>query len=100
MTANDWVWLVYFVLLGSLIWRFFRSLSWRPPKQAYQEEFRRNRRAVLDRDGHCCQQCGRYMPSGLHVHHLHQRQYGGSNAMSNLVSLCPDCHHAVHGRRF
>jgi 5-methylcytosine-specific restriction endonuclease McrA len=100
MTSSDWVCLVYVVLLGSLLWRFFAALSWRPPQEAYKREFSRVRRDVLARDGYRCQRCGRRMDSGLHVHHIHERQYGGSNAMSNLISLCPQCHQLTHGRRF
>jgi 5-methylcytosine-specific restriction endonuclease McrA len=100
MTSSDIMPAIFAFLLFCLAWRFLKALAWQPPQEAYKREFSRVRRDVLARDGHRCQRCGRYMPSGMHVHHIHQRQYGGSNSPANLISLCPDCHHIVHGRHF
>ncbi len=49
---------------------------------------------VLDRDGHCCQNCG--LPAD-HAHHVVPLSLGGNNIASNMISLCDDCHGKVHG---
>jgi len=56
-------------------------------------------RAVKERDGWRCVRCG---ASGveLHAHHIVPLSRGGSNDMSNLVTLCRACHEAEHGRSF
>ena len=51
-------------------------------------------REVLDRDGHCCQNCG--LPAD-HAHHVVPLSLGGNNIASNMISLCDDCHGKVHG---
>ena len=65
---------------------------------SYQDEFRHVRRQVLHRDQYRCQVCQRGGP-GLHVHHIVYRSRGGTNAMSNLITLCPTCHRSVHARK-
>ncbi|MFC6752781.1 HNH endonuclease [Halorubrum tibetense] len=35
----------------------------------------------------------------LEVHHVVPRANGGTNDLSNLITLCPDCHEDVHDRR-
>ena len=56
----------------------------------------RIRRKVLDRDGWRCQKCGG--PGKLHVHHKRELRRGGSNDLSNLKTLCRDCHIRAHRR--
>ena len=57
------------------------------------------RQYVLHRDGYTCQCCGAHptekKPVKLHVHHKESRKVGG-NAPSNLITLCVDCHEALH----
>jgi len=66
---------------------------------AYAREFARVRPMILRRDGYRCRRCHRAgVP--LHVHHVRYRSRGGSNAPSNLETLCPNCHHAAHRRHF
>jgi RNA-directed DNA polymerase len=50
---------------------------------------------VLRRDNHTCQHCGK---SGgrLYVHHITPREYGGTDELDNLTTLCYDCHQKVH----
>jgi len=61
------------------------------------------RRRVRSRDGYCCQDCGMsqerhrdQFDERLHVHHLlRARDIDDAeerNAMSNLITLCRDCH--------
>jgi hypothetical protein len=54
------------------------------------------RRAILDRDGWLCVNCGTPRvpgvgPSGLHIDHIVPVSRGGSDAESNLQVLCSDC---------
>ena len=54
------------------------------------------RQYVLFRDGYKCKCCGKHGDGvKLHVHHKESRQTGG-NAPDNLITLCEDCHKALH----
>lgn len=57
------------------------------------------RQYVLKRDKYTCQCCGAHptekKPVKLHVHHIESRKTG-SNAPNNLITLCVDCHDAIH----
>lgn len=57
------------------------------------------RQYVLKRDDYTCQCCGAHpaakKPVKLHVHHLESRKVG-SNAPSNLITLCTICHDNLH----
>lgn len=54
------------------------------------------RQYVLFRDGYKCQCCGKHGDDvKLHVHHKESRQTGG-DAPNNLITLCEDCHKAIH----
>lgn len=68
-----------------------RQASWRTP------QYVAFRAAVLERDGWTCQECGG-KTGKLHVHHI--KPWGPFPALrfsvSNGVSLCIPCHHAVH----
>lgn len=62
-----------------------------------QQGFWNVREYVLFRDGHTCQHCkGKSGDKVLNVHHIVQRKDGGSNAPSNLITLCETCHHNYH----
>ena len=52
------------------------------------------REAVFTRDDYKCQCCGRTIKDGaiLHVHHIKYRSQGGTNRMSNLITVCDKCH--------
>ena len=55
------------------------------------------------RDNFTCQQCGLHGPKDgvqLDVHHRTPRKQGGSDAPSNLVTLCHDCHMSQPGHEF
>ncbi len=54
--------------------------------------WKKARKPVLERDGHCCVVCGR--TEELHIHHI-----DGDNTNDrpeNLVTLCEHCHARVH----
>ena len=52
---------------------------------------------ILNRDKHTCQKCNKGK-SGikLHVHHIVFKTNGGTDAPTNLVTLCACCHAKVH----
>lgn len=55
------------------------------------------RRLVLARDGYKCVSCSTKVRSrDADVHHLLPRSMGGSDELSNLVTLCDGCHAAHH----
>jgi ATP-dependent DNA helicase RecQ len=54
------------------------------------------RRQVLHRDGFRCVSCGELLGQDADVHHLLPRSMGGTDEMSNLVTLCDGCHASHH----
>jgi 5-methylcytosine-specific restriction endonuclease McrA len=52
------------------------------------------RRPILERDGHTCQQCG--APANQ-VDHRTPRAEGGTDDESNLLTLCLRCHRRKSG---
>lgn len=65
--------------------------SWR-----VKPKWRKTRKKAIRRDGHTCQECER-KPDELHVHHIEPVSEGGAKfKLSNLVTLCAECHIAVH----
>ena len=56
------------------------------------------RRAVFERDNYRCTSCGRN--GKLECHHVVNLASGGAAFdLSNLVSLCVDCHLRAHDKR-
>lgn len=53
------------------------------------------RAAVLHRDKYTCQICGA-KHTRLEVHHIIFRSKGGTDDEKNLITLCEDCHAAIH----
>ncbi|MDX8540086.1 RecQ family ATP-dependent DNA helicase [Mesorhizobium abyssinicae] len=52
---------------------------------------------MLQRDGYCCVSCGIKLKSAdADVHHLLPRSMGGTDELSNLVTLCDGCHASHH----
>lgn len=43
-----------------------------------------------------CERCGENNYSILQVHHKHERHKGGTDELSNLELLCPNCHATHH----
>ena len=52
------------------------------------------RNQVLRRDGWRCQACGTM--SNLEVHHKQFRSQSGDDSERNLITLCSQCHAAMH----
>jgi hypothetical protein len=62
-----------------------------------QHGFWNVREYVLWRDRHTCQACkGHSKDPVLNVHHIDQRQDGGSDRPGNLITLCRKCHRDHH----
>ncbi len=53
---------------------------------------------VFKRDNYICQECGASREAKLHVHHIIPFSRGGSDEMSNLITLCESCNEAIGNR--
>ena len=62
--------------------------------QISQYEGNNWRQKVLWRDGYKCQHCD--SQSKLQAHHIIPRSNGGSNSVSNGLTLCKECHDNLH----
>lgn len=51
-----------------------------------------NRYYVFDRDNYTCQVCNKSKDKILHTHHIIYKSKGGSNKVSNLITICTECH--------
>lgn len=60
----------------------------------YPRVFYKNRKLALIRDGHTCQCCGGKVKNL--VHHIDCNKM--NNIVSNLITLCDQCHLSLHGR--
>lgn len=64
-------------------------MSWDFPE--YPDNWPEISARVKERDGYRCVRCGvDHLP--LHAHHIIPLSKGGSNRLSNLITLCEDCH--------
>lgn len=75
---------------------------------SYPDDWERKAEAVKRRDNYRCAACPRARnaeegpdwqdeDAELHAHHIVPLGAGGSNARSNLITLCDECHGRVHG---
>ena len=68
-------------------------------KWAYQKGvnygYANAREHALVRDNYTCQCCGK-KNCRVEAHHIVFRSKNGSNALENYITLCEDCHKAVH----
>lgn len=66
----------------------------------YPDNWDEIRREVYSQDDYECQTCGaqggKAGNTELHAHHKKPISEGGSNEMSNLITLCKDCHNRQH----
>ncbi len=66
----------------------------------YPSDWDSRRKAVYRRDDYQCRNCGRQGgPHGdaeLHAHHIVPKSKGGSDELSNLATLCGECHNEAH----
>lgn len=68
-------------------------------KWAYQKGvnygYANAREHALVRDKYTCQCCGK-KNCRVEAHHIKFRSDGGSDTLENLITLCEDCHEAIH----
>ena len=57
--------------------------------------FANSRAHALDRDKYTCQCCGK-KSMRFEVHHIIFRSNGGGDDLDNLITLCENCHKAIH----
>lgn len=67
----------------------YKSYSWQYQKSNRLDE--NFRKAVILRDGCKCMECGK-TNCRLEVHHIKPKRFGGSNTLTNTISLCENCH--------
>ncbi len=53
---------------------------------------------VFKRDNYTCHECGAGREAKLHVHHIMPVARGGTDEMSNLITLCDSCNMAIGNR--
>lgn len=67
----------------------------------YPSDWNSRRRKVYKRDNYTCQNCGAQGRNKgnaeLHAHHIVPKSKGGTHQLSNLKTICSQCHDAVHG---
>jgi 5-methylcytosine-specific restriction endonuclease McrA len=61
------------------------------------ESYKQLCRGVLQRDGWRCQLCGGM--ANLQIHHKEFRSHCGDDSEPNMVTVCAECHSALHRRR-
>lgn len=57
---------------------------------------RDNFRCQAHRIGLCTEPCSESRLRLLHVHHIQERQYGGTHSLDNLITLCREHHIQLH----
>ena len=59
---------------------------------------RASRQALYDRAGGKCEYCGRKIEyHEMQLHHVVPASMNGTNNPHNLMCLCSECHHLIHG---
>lgn len=70
---------------------------------SYPDDWDERRRRVYRRDDHTCQNCaakgGTNGDTELHAHHIVPKSQGGKHKLTNLVTLCEECHRGAHFQR-
>jgi 5-methylcytosine-specific restriction endonuclease McrA len=69
----------------------------------YPDDWDTRRRQVYKRDDYTCRNCGQTGgdkgETELHAHHIVPKSRGGSHSLSNLATLCKECHRDAHGKK-
>jgi hypothetical protein len=67
----------------------------------YPPDWDNRRKKVYKRDSYKCQNCGikgrKQGTAELHAHHIVPKAKGGTHKLSNLKTMCSECHKAIHG---
>jgi 5-methylcytosine-specific restriction endonuclease McrA len=71
------------------------SISQKVPRMRLDpESYEILQQQILRRDSWRCQFCGTM--SNLEVHHKQFRSHSGEDSEENLITLCSNCHAAIH----
>jgi hypothetical protein len=66
----------------------------------YPSDWDSRRKSVYKRDGYECQNCERVARDSnniqLEAHHIVPKSKGGTHKITNLVTLCKECHNSIH----
>jgi 5-methylcytosine-specific restriction endonuclease McrA len=73
-----------------------RQLQKQVPMRLGSRAYEELRREVLRRDSWRCQFCG--SRQNLDLHHQRFRSHSGEDMQHNLITLCANCHAAIHSR--
>jgi len=69
--------------------------------EKYPPDWDQRRQLVYERDNYQCQNCGRkggrYGNAELHAHHVVPKSKGGTHRLTNLQTVCAECHERIHG---
>jgi 5-methylcytosine-specific restriction endonuclease McrA len=97
------------------LFRGEKGPNWKGGKvKYYGPNWRHQRTKARERDGYKCRHCGvsqKSLGRRLDVHHIkpfrsfgyifgQNDNYKIANELSNLISLCPNCHKAVENNEF
>lgn len=74
--------------------RVYQSNKNKSSKYRTNEPWHAIRERVIKRDKGQCKGCGKQTKKAQ-VHHIKPRRQGGSNRLSNLVTLCGRCHMTI-----
>lgn len=72
-----------------------KSRRGRPAETPYPPNWDELRRQVYQRDKHRCANCRR-ADGPLHAHHIVPLRRGGTNTLTNIVTVCAACHALIH----
>lgn len=69
-------------------------------KEYQKAEYEGNnwRQKILWRDKYTCQRCK--SKEWLQAHHIKPKSQGGTNALANGITLCKECHEALHASKW
>jgi hypothetical protein len=77
------------------------DISGKDYQNGLQKDFYNVKSYILHRDNYKCQSSQKVNHSKkLQVHHIQFRSNGGSDAPSNLITLCETCHENLHDSKF
>ena len=54
------------------------------------------KRSLIEERGPVCEICGYDNAKILQVHHIKEKKDGGTDELTNLQLLCPNCHFTIH----
>jgi len=83
---------------GNKPWNYIDGRSKLLGPARYGDDWDKIRKLVYVRDNYQCQRCKKLMRNSkeaLHIHHIVPFLDSFDNSLSNLITLCPNCHSIV-----